>query len=242
MYLLAHTPAETDLFIVCGGANDFFHAFENNLDPGNPYIDPTSIPDVASTNLAQLVAALNVAGAKNFLVLNLPPLGQTPWIRNVGGPAESALYDEQTVEFNALLESKLDALMSGEPDLLIEVIDVWSAFSDVIANPAVYGFVNVTDEYVPGANPDHYLFWDEAHPTTRGHSIIAAVAANQDPRIVPEPATGVLLAGGFLCLMAYATRRRKQAVEGLSLRDTVNLIGDSDDLANNRAGNKGRGA
>ena len=63
-YLSAHTPSATDWFSLFGGANNFF---AGETDPSVPAAD-----------IAALVQMLYDAGAQNFLVLNLPPLGQTP--------------------------------------------------------------------------------------------------------------------------------------------------------------------
>jgi phospholipase/lecithinase/hemolysin len=54
------------------------------------------------------------------------------------------------------------------------------------------------------SNPDQYLFWDDFHPTTRAHEILAQEFANA---AVPEPATFVLT-GCVLVLCALAKRSR----------------------------------
>jgi hypothetical protein len=64
-------------------------------------------------------------------------------------------------------------------------LDVFSAFEDVLANAANFGFANVTDACLMGdpftggtvcAQPEAHLFWDDIHPTAMAHAILAELA------------------------------------------------------------------
>jgi phospholipase/lecithinase/hemolysin len=56
-------------------------------------------------------------------------------------------------------------------------LDVFALFNEIVADPASYSLLNVTDSSQGIAvDPDTYLFWDDLHPTTRGHNILAATA------------------------------------------------------------------
>jgi phospholipase/lecithinase/hemolysin len=59
----------------------------------------------------------------------------------------------------------------------IYVVDVYQMYMDVLADPAAYGYVNVTDGalYV-GGDPDAYLWWDFGHATTGFNALIAEEA------------------------------------------------------------------
>ncbi|HEY7089188.1 MAG TPA: SGNH/GDSL hydrolase family protein, partial [Tepidisphaeraceae bacterium] len=63
-YLGNHTPSPTQLVTLWAGANDFFDGQTNVATPVN--------------NIATSIGSLATAGAKTFLVPNLPLLGDTP--------------------------------------------------------------------------------------------------------------------------------------------------------------------
>src|SRR4029078_4937754 len=66
-------------------------------------------------------------------------------------------------------------------------LDVAGLISQAVADPASFGLTNVTNSAAPGLtyglffynknqivpNPNQYLFWDDLHPTTAVHSIVA---------------------------------------------------------------------
>jgi phospholipase/lecithinase/hemolysin len=55
---------------------------------------------------------------------------------------------------------------------------VFSLFNQIIASPSTYSLTNVTaSSQGIAVDPDTYLFWDDLHPTTHGHNILATTAA-----------------------------------------------------------------
>jgi len=194
--LSAHTPSATDWFSLWGGANDFFAG----------QTDPT----VPAANIAALVQTLYNAGARKFLVLNLPPLGQTPEFR--GGPFEGPM-DALSVGFNAALAAHMVGLRAN-PEIAIREVDVHGLFTTAMADPGAFGLTNVTEpafdantgQVVP--NPDEYLFWDTVHPTAKGHQILAE-------HVTPEPDSVMLLLAGGLTLIATLRRRRQRLVASM---------------------------
>jgi phospholipase/lecithinase/hemolysin len=58
-------------------------------------------------------------------------------------------------------------------------LDVFALFNRIVASPSKYAFADVVtgSRGIPAIDPDTYLFWDDLHPTTRGHNILAITAA-----------------------------------------------------------------
>lgn len=167
-YLGRNTPDPAALYIVWGGGNDLFN------DPS-----AANVTD-ATGRIPALVERLARAGAVNFLVPNVPPLGAVP---NYNGDAEdSARLNLASSDFRDQLAANLDALQGrltaeGIPFRLYR-LDVYGLFQQFAVQPLAYGFVNIVDP-VQGnedATAERYLFWDDVHPTTGGHYQLAAEA------------------------------------------------------------------
>jgi phospholipase/lecithinase/hemolysin len=193
LYATGNQPSSTTLYVVWAGANDL-------LTGGDP--------STAASNLISNISTLAAGGAKNFLWLNLPQLGDVP-----AGAANSAALNAESTTFNnaqAAASSQLEAQLG----INIIDVDVNSLFAQIIANPAAYGFSNVTDpaQGNTAVDPNTYLFWDDMHPTTAADALVANLAFNDvetafNPTATPEPATVGLLVSGFLILLLTGIAR-----------------------------------
>jgi len=184
------------LFVVWGGANDF-------LAPSPLDSFPSGVIARGVSDVVGIAATLQGLGAQHILVPGMPDLGLTPFVQGLG-PVTAAQYSAITDGFNALL---LNGLPSG-----VHYFDTASLLRSMVADPAAYGFTNVTSPCLVGvtvcANPDEYLFWDDFHPTTATHAFVASGFAKE---VVPEPSTLVLLTTAF----ALCTISRKRIVRGI---------------------------
>jgi outer membrane lipase/esterase len=166
-YLATHPKIDDKtLFVVWAGANDVINATSSN-DIINAAVDQ-------AINVQRLIDA----GATQLIVPNLPNLGAIP--RFNGSPVTSIPATKATVLYNSVLKAGLDIVTLFNPGKKIVQFDVYGLITKVLASPAKYGLANVTGsaqgDYT--VNPDTFLFWDDLHPTTRGHGILAAGAAS----------------------------------------------------------------
>lgn len=194
-------PAST-LFVVWGGANDFF------LAQALGQTDPTA----AIANLAGTVAQLAAAGGEHFFVPGLGDLSLTPaFLSSIANltPQQQAFLTAQlrtqVLGFNAALAATMDNL---EPALGIEIVsfDVFALLHSVLPL-----FANVTQPCLSQdpvtaapvicSDPNSFLFWDGVHPTTAAHRILGL----QFAAAVPEPGPLTLVT---LALLALAMARR----------------------------------
>jgi lysophospholipase L1-like esterase len=141
-------------------------------------------------------------GAQNILVPGMPDLGLTPYFQGLG-PVAAEQASALTDYFNFLL---LSGLPSG-----VHFFDTANLLRSMVANPSAYGLANAADACFNGmtvcANPDEYLFWDEFHPTTVTHSLIAA---RFEQTVVPEPSAFILVVPGLALLVVAGQRASRK--------------------------------
>ncbi len=175
-----HAPADA-VYVVWIGANDLDDALNALVS------DPSGATSIGIIQAAVLTEAGNIqalwaAGARTFLILNVPDLAITPAVRALG-PAAQHAATQLTAAYNGALDQVLNALQ-GLPQIHFLRLDVNVLFDNVQAAPQTFGLTNVEDScltfFVTGdaicAMPNRYLFWDGIHPTETGHDIIAEAA------------------------------------------------------------------
>ena len=170
-HLQANQAADGDaLYVLWGGSNDYFDGA----------IDPELVVD----NIESEIELLYDAGARDFLVVNLPDLGAIPEANNPDLPASPEELSQLSDTHNSLLEESVNELEDSLTGANITVLDIDTLFDDIQTNPEEFGLTNVTEPFLDpltftptaGANPDDYLFYDTLHPTEAGHAIISDYA------------------------------------------------------------------
>jgi len=191
----------TALFTLWAGANDINAALSASAAVGGWQAATSAatqanivagVVPIANAFTAQ-AARLQTAGANYIVVFNLPDLGRTPQLIAAGSAAAGGASLAAT-SYNAALNRGLASLRDG-----IIPINVFALVNEVIANPASFGFTNVTGiacgpgipgavssvacgpagsglpfTYAAGAN-NTFLFADGIHPSGAAHRLLANV-------------------------------------------------------------------
>jgi len=175
------------LYTLWAGANDIFNG-------GNPVL--------AADNIFNNILSLAAGGGKYFLWLNLPDLGLTPRAMTAGQTIPANLASSA---FNA--EWAIDLGKLQAQGINVVGVNVEALFAQIVANPGAFGFSNVTDPGQGQPNPNSYLFWDDEHPTTAGHALVADLAFAD--LTVPEPASIAFAVLGLVSLALWKRREKK---------------------------------
>lgn len=170
-----------NLYVFWAGANNIFQSFGSVSN----FVKFPVIAKDAADAVADNIATLAQAGGKHFLWLNLPPLGQVPFINEnsdiIVKLLGKAAGDGAALAFNDELAVNVERLQKTY-EIEIIVVNTNSLFNSIVANPAKYGFTNVKNAGWCGTdgvkacatdNPNTFLFWDELHPTTAADKVLA---------------------------------------------------------------------
>ena len=168
------------LYAVWFGANDIFTQLEA-LSAGaiNATTLQNNVLGAAGAEVAQ-IGRLQAAGARYILAFALPDIGATPAFATnpLAGTISQLGQGYNTTLFTSLKSANIKVIP----------VDTFTLLSEIKANPAAYGFTNITTPAclppgsssltcsaanIPSGAATSYLFADGVHPTTGAHAIIA---------------------------------------------------------------------
>jgi phospholipase/lecithinase/hemolysin len=208
---------DTSLFSVWFFPNDLFwynNSAPNSLPgtyagtPGPVLAPPGGYPAVVSNAVSNIVGTItelaNTYGARHFLVPNSPFIGDTP---EFSGTPQQPLLNQLSTGFNDLLQYNLNLLSFQRPELDIIQFQTDDVQQEILKNPSLFGFTNVTTRCLYDANcvnnvggvAQDWFYWDGTHPTTAGHEIFSQriYQAVYQPAPVPAPVSGLGVAAAI---------------------------------------------
>lgn len=205
----AATPDDA-LYVYWAGANDYISGGATSSQ------QPLA-------NIDRNLEALYSSGARSFLVANLPDLGETP----VGQTQGAIALSQVTREHNQGLSTLLNNFGQRRSDATVIALDTGAIFDTVLQNPTQFGFSStgncfaIAELFFGTPNPaalaacgETALFYDELHPTSNAHRLIAdgAIVALESRHNLnlPEPPTQSVPEGRAIAGLVLVT--------GLSLK------------------------
>lgn len=211
------------LYTLWIGTNDYIQSALPSFPDVTP--TPTQVVDNTITALEDLIDL----GARNILVGNMPDLGLIPLADDDEFVPNNLTALSQ--EHNMLFSEELETLRQSNPGVNLFLFDTYSVFNEIISNPTSFDLENVTTgctdtnlfdnppvspPLAECSDPDSHFFWDNQHPTTAGHRILANEAnkalndTNPDDTQVPEPSN--ILAFGLLGLGFLGRKLQKSGL------------------------------
>ena len=184
-YLAENQPTATDLFFISAGSNNIV----SDLN-GTPAEILANIPqtDEILADLTEHITTLAGAGAKNFIISNLPPFGSTPLLTDLG---VSDQVNTAVTEFNDSLDTELDNL---EDELGVEIheLDIAGESAKLLENPSDFGLTDTTNRALnalvadPQTDPTKFFWWDDVHGTGTTYNLVTQGLIDDIPKGTTE--------------------------------------------------------
>ncbi|KAG9285244.1 hypothetical protein G9A89_002140 [Geosiphon pyriformis] len=155
--------------MIWAGSNDYMLIVDQNITN----VKTEDIVKSIENSLKNLASA----GARKFLVNNLPPLDFTPKYANSSREKKETLHN-LILDHNNKLEIMVNTFTLTSSRIYARVFNIHNHTMNVINDPGKYEFENAKDPcYVKDndgnsaqcSNPKKYVFWDDIHPTAAFH-------------------------------------------------------------------------
>jgi phospholipase/lecithinase/hemolysin len=162
------------LYVIWTGPDDFYKGAN---------IFNTKMPATVTANIKTAMTKLYSRGARNFFVPLMPDLSITPAATKHDSATDGYLEaaHARSVELSSSLTAMLKSFAKQYPLAKVRTFDTYTVLTAEMQNYAALGY-NTTDSCydppymgLPGPvcdNPDHYVFWDQNHPTAWVSSLI----------------------------------------------------------------------
>lgn len=171
------------LYLIFIGGNDIRAAIR---EPD--IIVANSIIETAVSNINNSIILLKQMGARSFLIVNAPNIGELPETKLIAAAINNPEIITHATDVSKKYNKHLHQIVENiedEEDLNIIEYNLFKFFSSVIRKSSKLGFTNNSDacflsniatfnpECNFGLNANQFVFFDEIHPTARVHSMLA---------------------------------------------------------------------
>ncbi|GAA5993447.1 hypothetical protein JCM10908_002194 [Rhodotorula pacifica] len=168
----------------------FFGINDVGLEVRNQEDQRIELPQIFAT-WSNMIAQLYSLGARNFLILSIPPTQRTPFISGLPS-AVRALYESDLKGFNEALTNFVNTIEPAYAGSKVTFFDTQAVFADILDNYRSYGFKNNStycDIYASiktqpalslpqcGIPLAQYVWWNSGHPSWPVHQILASKIA-----------------------------------------------------------------
>ena len=155
------------LFIIWGGGNDFLN---------NPELDTNIVLNNIISSITKIFSLQDNYKDIYILVPNLPNLYRLPYV--LKNKEKYKNIENKIIEYNKLLSIQMSNFSLKYKNKII-YYDVYSHIEEIIRNNKSYNLENISqaclheNQEINCLNPRSYLFWDEVHPNSYIHCLIA---------------------------------------------------------------------
>ncbi len=168
------------LHIIVIGANDIMLASVGLDQIASRWAALDKVGVAVAQSTEGQIQMLASAGITRVVWGNVFNVAQAPSVTSkskvLGGslaPVYLAAVTNAAIAHNKEMDAAIARVEKANPSLKIIKLDLFSKFSEIAADPAKYGFTDVTT----GANDNQHLFSaDGLHPTPQGHKKLAEYA------------------------------------------------------------------
>ena len=178
-YLLEHTQLDSEtVYFVFSGSNDYLNVllFEDNY---NTTIMSNYVDNVIE-GLSTAVLKLEQSGAKRFVIMGIPHLGETPKFVKT---TDRQVLNDAVDQHNKRLAMRIDEWQKRYPQADFLFIDTERYLAKALNNPEQYGFSNISDACIDVKLPMFNAF---AHSPFVSNYVLkyAQVLHYKDPQFV----------------------------------------------------------
>ncbi|XP_057846496.2 GDSL esterase/lipase At5g55050-like [Cryptomeria japonica] len=182
------------LYCITIGGNDIADYIANSTLQNTT--TPQQFVTLLLSKFDQYMAGLYRAGARKFLVVDVPVLGCTPFTRLSGYSIAKGecleSVNQLVVAYNTALKTLMAQLREKLDGVTIIQLKTYDYFMNIIQNAEAYGFKNTntaccgsglfnadvncgktTPQNLFCNDTNAYMFWDKTHPTEKVHAMFS---------------------------------------------------------------------